>query len=86
MISYFDFRAWVLLAMCSLLGPLGMPQQPSREEAIAEAGRLETEALTCEKAPNCVFLFGFRRRLVRELLVPFPRFGDLGEHVLLLVL
>src|SRR5215468_2010556 len=44
MISYFDFRAWVLLAMCSLLGPIWMPQQPSREEAIAEAGRLGTEA------------------------------------------
>ena len=44
MISYFDFRTWILLAMCSLLSPVGIIQQQSREEAIREAGRLGTEA------------------------------------------
>lgn len=42
-ISNFDFRVWVLLAVCSFLGPIGGIQQSS-EEAIREAGRLGTEA------------------------------------------
>jgi len=43
-ISYFDSRALIFLAMFFFLGPVRIIQQQSSEEAIREAGRLGTEA------------------------------------------
>jgi len=44
LISYFDFRALIFLAIFSFLGPVGRIQQQSSEELVREAGRLGTEA------------------------------------------
>jgi tetratricopeptide (TPR) repeat protein len=44
LISYFDSRALIFLAIFSLLGSVGITQQQSIEELVREAGRLGTEA------------------------------------------
>ncbi|MCI0660101.1 MAG: hypothetical protein L0220_03405 [Acidobacteria bacterium] len=43
-LSYFNSHVWVLPAIFLLLGPIGITQQQSGEEASREAGRLGTEA------------------------------------------
>ncbi len=65
-ISYFDSRALIFLAMFFFLGPVGIIEQQSSEEAVREAGRLGTEAERIRGEAYKKVQAGGDRKLLRE--------------------
>jgi tetratricopeptide (TPR) repeat protein len=65
-ISQFDSRALIFLATIMFLGPVGITQQQSSEEAIREAGRLGTEAERIRGEAYKKVQAGGDRQLLRE--------------------